>query len=98
VTKDEMATKMGEAGAFVPGKRVKLDFGADGLILLDGVDQKVSQEDGPVDATISSSWDDFKALAKGELNPMAAFMAGRVKVAGDMSVAMSLQNVLGKLA
>ena len=37
MTKSEMAAKMGEAQAWLPGKKVKLDFGAEGAVMLDGV-------------------------------------------------------------
>jgi putative sterol carrier protein len=30
----------------------------------------------------------------GDLNPMMAVMTGKVKISGDMSVAMKLQNLL----
>jgi putative sterol carrier protein len=33
-------------------------------------------------------------MISGELNPMAAFMGGKMKVSGDMGVAMKLQNLL----
>lgn len=39
---------------------------------------------------------DFKELALGQLNPMTAFMSGKLSVAGDMSLALKLQSMLGK--
>ncbi len=36
---------------------------------------------------------DFVAMTNGELNPVAAFMQGKIKVEGDMSVAMRLQTL-----
>ena len=36
MTKSEMAARLGEANAYVPGKRVKLDFGDEGVVMLDG--------------------------------------------------------------
>lgn len=96
-TKSEMAKKLGEADAFVAGKRVKIDFGPDGVIMLDGVSKQVTEINGDADSTVKVSWDDWNALASGQLNPMTAFMSGKLKVEGDMSVAMQLQSVLGKL-
>jgi putative sterol carrier protein len=98
MTKSEMATKFAASEAFVAGKTVKIDFGPEGVIVLDGVNKKVSEEDAPADSTVKVSWDDWQALAAGTLNPMTAFMSGKLKVEGDMSVAMQLQSVLGKLA
>lgn len=43
---------------------------------------------------IQMSSDDFVALADGRLNPTAAFMAGKLKVKGDMGLAMRLQSLL----
>ncbi len=34
--KQELVSRMQEGQAWVPGKRVKLDFGSEGVILLDG--------------------------------------------------------------
>jgi len=41
-------------------------------------------------ATISISTEDFLALFQGELNAVAAYMAGRVKVTGDVMAIMNL--------
>ena len=46
MTKSELAAKMQDAGAWLPGKTVKLDFGDDGTILLDGANNLVSETDG----------------------------------------------------
>lgn len=45
--------------------------------------------------TLEMAAADLKALVNGDLNPMAAFMQGRIKVKGDMSVAMRLQDLFG---
>lgn len=42
------------------------------------------------DVTIGVSDDNLIALMKGELNPMAAFMTGRLKVKGDVMLAQKL--------
>ncbi len=42
------------------------------------------------DVTVTMGDDDFISLMKGELNGMAAFMSGRLKVAGDMMLAQRL--------
>jgi putative sterol carrier protein len=97
MTKQELAAKMQEAGAWLPGKRVKLDFGGDGTIMLDGAANQVSEEDGDADTTIKVSWDDWQAMAAGQLDGMTAFMTGKLKVEGDMGNAMQLQGVLAKL-
>ena len=97
MTKSEMAGRMNEAQAWLPGKRVKIDFGGDGIVMLDGAAQQVTEEDGAADTTIKVSWADWQDLAEGKLDGMTAFMQGKLKVEGDMSNAMQLQGVFAKL-
>ncbi|HZF42451.1 MAG TPA: SCP2 sterol-binding domain-containing protein [Sphingomonadaceae bacterium] len=97
MTKDEMITKLNAANAFIPNKRVKIDFGSEGTVLLDGVANQASAEDGPADTTIKVAWADWEAMSSGQLDGMTAFMQGKLKVEGDMSNAMQLQSVLGKM-
>lgn len=97
MTKQELVERMQQAEAWVPGKRVKIDFGAEGPVMLDGAAGRVSEEDGPADTTIKVGWDDWQQLAAGQLDGMTAFMMGKLKVDGDMSNAMQLQGVLAKL-
>lgn len=49
---------------------------------------------GKADLTVTVSEDDFVALATQKLNPQQAFMKGKIKVKGNMSVAMKLGEVL----
>jgi putative sterol carrier protein len=97
MTKSEMATRLNDAQAFLPGKRVKIDFGADGVVMLDGQAQNVTEEDGSADTTIKVAWADWEAMASGQLDGMTAFMQGKLKVEGDMGNAMQLQGVLAKI-
>lgn len=97
MTKQELVQKMQETGAVLPGKRVKLDFGGEGSVMLDGQSNQVSEDDGAADTTIKVSWDDWQQMASGQLDGMTAFMTGKLKVEGDMSNAMQLQGVLSKL-
>lgn len=79
-----------EASGF--DRSVKFDTGSDGVIVIDGT--TISTTDGPADCTIKLSLSDFEDLIAGELDPMSAFMTGKIKVEGDMSVAMALQQLL----
>jgi putative sterol carrier protein len=97
MTKSEMAAALNEKSAWLPGKRVKLDFGDEGAVMLDGVANAVTEEDGPADTTIKVAWEDWQAMSDGKLDGMTAFMQGKLKVEGDMSNAMQLQGVLAKL-
>jgi len=93
----DIVAKMKEALASSGGtdKSVKFDFGDDGKIFLDGTE--AVEGDNDADCTISVSKDDFLALAAGDLDPMMAFMSGKLKVAGDMSVAMGLQSLFSSM-
>ena len=98
MTKSELAAAMNEKSAWLPGKRVKIDFGgAEGALLLDGQANQVTEEDGTADTTIKVSWQDWQDMSEGRLDGMTAFMQGKLKVEGDMSNAMQLQGVLAKL-
>lgn len=48
----------------------------------------------PPNVTLSMSASDFIAMANGQLNPVSAFMQGKIRVTGDMSMAMRLQSIL----
>jgi putative sterol carrier protein len=97
MTKSEMVAALNEKQAWLPGKKVKIDYGSEGVVMLDGTANRASEEDGQADTTIKVSWDDWQAMANGQLDGMTAFMQGKLKVEGDMSNAMQLQGVFAKL-
>jgi putative sterol carrier protein len=90
----KIAASVGENSGL--GKIVKLDFGTDGKILINGasVPNVVSNDDGDADAPIAISLDDLMAMANGALDPMAAFMMGKMKIQGDMMLAQKLAPLL----
>ncbi|HHW74518.1 MAG TPA: SCP2 sterol-binding domain-containing protein [Firmicutes bacterium] len=45
--------------------------------------------------TIIMNVEDLGKLVAGELNATSAFMAGKLKIKGDMSLAMKLQSIIG---
>jgi putative sterol carrier protein len=45
--------------------------------------------------TIAMDAEDFVALTRGDLNPMNAFMSGKIKLQGDMGLAMKFQSLFG---
>ena len=79
-------------------KKVKFDFGDVGKLLIDGVAGTADNSDGDADATIKVDWDDFAKISTGAMDATMAFMQGKLKVEGDMSVAMQLQNLMKSLA
>ncbi len=88
-----LTTSASKAAAL--GKTLKFDLG-DNKIFLDGSGSGnvVSTEDKDADCTISVSQDDLLGMMTGSVNPMMAFMSGKIKVQGDMSIAMKLQSLL----
>lgn len=92
---EQMKSRIGAGGNFK--KSVKFDFGDQGLVRIDDTVSPavVSNEDGPVDCTVKVSMDDFIDIANGKQNAQMAFMMGKLKVDGDMSVALQLGSILG---
>ncbi len=78
------------------GAVVKFNFGDDGVLTIDGksTPNTVSNDDVDADTTVTMKLDDFKKMAAGDLDPTAAFMMGKIKVSGDMTVAMKLSQVI----
>ncbi len=55
----------------------------------------ISEGEGEAKCTITvPKAEDWVAIASGKMNPTAAFMQGKLKVKGDMSLAMKLQGLL----
>lgn len=52
-------------------------------------------EDPSPSITINMAAADFKDMVAGKLNSTMAFMSGKLKVTGDISLAMKLQALLG---
>ncbi|MFZ3128503.1 MAG: SCP2 sterol-binding domain-containing protein [Rhodoferax sp.] len=75
---------------------LKFDCGADGVILIDGksTPNTVSNANTDADCTVGITLDNLNALLSGDLEPTTGFMAGKLKVSGDMGVAMRLQRVI----
>ncbi len=72
---------------------LKFDCGDDGVIVL--ADNAASTEDRETDCTIRISRDNLTKLLTGKLNPMTGVMMGKLKISGDMGVAMKLGQLLG---
>jgi putative sterol carrier protein len=53
----------------------------------------VDEGDTGGDCTISTSSETFERIVKGEQNPTAAYMSGKLKIKGDMGAAMKLQKL-----
>lgn len=78
------------------GASLKFDCADEGVVVIDGAatPNTVDNNDRDTDCTIGLTLATLAELMSGELNPTTAFMSGRIKVSGDMSVALKLQRVL----
>ena len=70
----------------------KFDIDGEGTIMLDADGARAA--DDAADVTLSADAETFKAILEGDTNPTAAFMTGKLKVDGDMGMAMTLASVL----
>jgi putative sterol carrier protein len=75
---------------------LKFDCGAEGVIYIDGQasPNSVSNSSAEAQCTVAISLENLNAMLTGELEPTTGFMMGKLKVSGDMSVAMRLQRVI----
>ena len=54
-----------------------------------------SGEEESAQCVISMTAPDFMSMIQGSLNPQMAFMTGKLRVKGDMGLALKLQSILG---
>lgn len=90
---DKMKAGAGSKSAF--GNTVKFAT-PEGCIYIDGKSSPVAvgNDDKPADCTIKMSLGDLVDMVGGKLDGMTAFMTGKLKIEGDMGVAMKLQSIL----
>ncbi len=92
---EQMRTRVGASAGLK--KSVKFDFGSDGVVRIDDTATPaiVDNQDLPVDCAVKVTMADFMEIASGKQNAQMAFMMGKLKIDGDMSVAMQLGTILG---
>jgi putative sterol carrier protein len=78
------------------GKTLKFDFGEKQLYI-DGTGPQniLTSDNKDAECLVLVSEENFLSMVNGDLNPMAAVMTGKVKIKGDMGVAMKLNSLFG---
>ncbi len=93
MTFEEVDAKIKQLAAQKGGTGDVIKFQTDeGNIVIDR-DGTVTNDDRESDVTIGISAKDLGKLMTGDLNPMTALMFGKIKITGDMSLAMKLQSL-----
>lgn len=86
--------KMAELHAGKLNATTNFQLGDDIIHLDDTVSPLIiSNELKPAECTVKMSVEDFEKLMSGDLNPMMAFMTGKMKVEGDKAIAMKLSGM-----
>ncbi|NHX27685.1 sterol carrier family protein [Escherichia coli] len=65
----------------------------EGAIMVDGSGVHAGDEDA--DVTLTATREVFEDMLAGDLNPASAFMTGKLRLDGDMGMAMRLGSALG---
>jgi putative sterol carrier protein len=71
----------------------KFEITGIGAVVVDSDGARIGDDDA--DVTLSASPDTFKGILDGDVNPTMAFMSGKLKIDGSMSMAMKLASALG---
>ena len=66
----------------------------DNVVMIDGNSGEISSEDNEATCTISTDAETMQSIMDGSSSPQAAFMTGKLKVAGDMSIALKVQSII----
>lgn len=97
----EMESRLKQDSSKVQGMNATYQFDLTGdggaekwVKLADGTGEFGTGQSTDPNITITMEASDFLDLVEGKLDGTMAFMSGKLKVKGDMGLAMKLQNVL----
>lgn len=71
---------------------IKFDCGDDGVLVLS--QDKITSDDQDAPCTVALTTGDLLALIDGELNPTIGFMQGKLRIDGDMGIALKLASIM----
>ena len=94
---NEITAKVKKLSSKSSGKiesKIKFVFN-DGCIFIDDTVNPtiINNENQEADCTITISNDDFGKILNKEMDSMGAFMSGKMKISGEMTVAMKLSSL-----
>ncbi|MPZ29821.1 MAG: sterol-binding protein [Rhodospirillales bacterium] len=97
MTLADLTAKMKEGASKKSAFGNTVKFATDqGVVYIDGNQNppSVTNDDKAADCTLRMDFGDFSDMIAGKLDGMTAFMTGKLKIEGDMGVAMKLQTIL----
>ncbi len=81
------------------GLRASYRFDVEGAgswhVAIDDGAVSIEESDAAADCVIQASEQTFLRIVNGEQNPMGAFLTGKIKVSGDVGLAMRLRDLVG---
>ena len=94
---NEITARIKELSSNSSGKiesKIKFVFN-DGCIFIDDTVNPtiINNQDEEADCTISIDNEDFEKILNKEMDSMGAFMSGKMKIGGEMTVAMKLSSL-----
>jgi putative sterol carrier protein len=94
---EQVPERVGPEQARALGASYRFDIEGAGSWRLepDGDRVGVSESDAPADCVIRADEATFLAIVEGRQSAMSAYMTGKIRVEGDLGLAMRLRNVFG---
>jgi len=94
----EMVNRLDSGKASGIDATIQFDLSGDngGLYWVKIADGNGESGEGAVEnptMTLKAAADDWFAVSTGQMNAMQAFMSGKIKIQGDMSIAMKMQSL-----
>ena len=97
----EMVTRLIPEKANGINATIQFDLSGDNgglywIKIADGTAESGNGAAGNPTMTLKASADDWFAVSTGQMNAMQAFMSGKIKIQGDMSLAMKMQTMFAQ--
>jgi|TARA_B110000263_G_scaffold45267_1_gene37296 putative sterol carrier protein len=94
---NDITKKMKELSTLNAGKidaKIKFEF-SDGSVLIDDTvsPPTISNDNNDADCVIEINNENFSKILNKKMNSMSAFMTGKMKIKGEMGIAMKLSSL-----